>query len=97
MPVFTTKRANDARTYSARALRLSARVPGVSANLPIVTWRLAAVIGAGTMGTGISTALVVAGIEVCLIDLSQEALPRAAAQVQRKLEAEKARGRMDAG
>ena len=97
LPVFTTKRANDARAYSARALGLSGRVPGVSANLPIVTWRLAAVIGAGTMGTGISTALVVAGIEVCLIDQSQEALQRAAAQVQRNLEAEQARGRMDAG
>ncbi|HMJ51837.1 MAG TPA: 3-hydroxyacyl-CoA dehydrogenase NAD-binding domain-containing protein [Polyangiaceae bacterium] len=50
------------------AERMAAKIPDVPADTPAATIRSAVVIGAGTMGGGITMALVNAGISVTLID-----------------------------
>lgn len=42
-----------------------------------IQWKKAAVLGAGTMGPGIAQILAIAGLEVCLYDISEEALQKA--------------------
>ena len=96
LPVFTTEAANRARAYAARALQASQQAAGVARDHAPMAWRSAAVVGAGTMGIGIATALIRAGIDVCLIDQGEAALQRAREQVQANLAAEQARGRLSA-
>lgn len=43
-----------------------------------IQWKKAAVLGAGTMGPGIAQILAIAGLEVCIYDISEEALEKAA-------------------
>lgn len=53
-----------------------------------------AVIGAGTMGSGIAMSLASAGLPVCLLETSQEALSRGLASIRRNYEATAAKGRL---
>lgn len=89
---FTTKAAQDARIYSKAALKMSSVVPGIAP--AAVEFERAAVIGSGTMGTGISIALLQAGIPVVLIDQNSAALEKAKAQIEKVLESSISRGRM---
>ncbi len=76
------------------AERAVSKIPGVTKDTPTVEVRKAAVIGAGTMGTGISTALVVSGVPVRLIDSSVDALDRGMKTIRKNLQGRVDRGRM---
>jgi 3-hydroxybutyryl-CoA dehydrogenase len=54
------------------------------------------VVGAGQMGNGIAHVLALAGYEVRLNDVAQDALDRAMAQIDRNIERQVARGRVSA-
>lgn len=56
----------------------------------------AGVIGGGTMGVGIATALITAGIPVTLIEMSAEQADKARAGVMNNLDGAVKRGKMDA-
>lgn len=65
------------------AERAVSKIPGVAADVRPLDVQKAAVIGAGTMGTGITIALLSAGIAVTLVDRSAEALDKAVARIDR--------------
>lgn len=97
VPAFTTVAAEQARQYSQRALAAAREVPGLP-DLPAgFAWRGAAVVGAGNMGSGIATALIAAGLRVCLIDREEAALQRARDTVAGNLESLARRGRLPEG
>lgn len=76
------------------AERECARIPGVGPGRP-ATVKRAAVIGAGTMGSGIATALADAGIETVLLERDAAALERGQRLIRENFEASVKRGRMD--
>lgn len=72
---------------SARALRhafiserAAARVPGIDSSTNLRKINRVAIIGAGTMGVGISLAVVQAGLNATVVDLEPEAIERARSQ-----------------
>lgn len=67
------------------AERAAAKIPGLAADTKPTDIKSAAVVGAGTMGTGIALALLGAGIAVTLIDQNPSALDRAAERVRRTI------------
>lgn len=87
VPVFTTARAEAARAYSARILREVHAVHGLPDDAQGPPIRRVAVVGAGSMGCGIATALLLADLPTLLIDRDAAALERARALVQRNLQA----------
>ena len=83
---------SKAQRYIFFAEREAAKVPGVGpANKPRDVKR-AAVIGAGTMGGGISMNFANAGIPVTVVETSQEALDRGLKTVRKNYENTAARG-----
>jgi len=88
----STAEANLAAFAESR--RAASLVPFLQGTEPIVEVGSAAVIGAGTMGSGIALALLAAGIRVVLIDSSDEALQRGAGHIARTLESSVKRGRL---
>ena len=62
--------------YIAEAGRLAWEVPGIDDNTPRRTITKVGVIGAGTMGGGISMNFLTAGIPVTIVETQQEALDR---------------------
>lgn len=96
---FTTPAAQRARRYAAQALRAAAN--GLSADdgdadADATPLRQAAVVGAGSMGAGITTALLGAGLAVTLIDRSEAVLEAAAQTIGRNFDAMVQRGRLSA-
>jgi len=57
----------------------------------------AAVLGAGTMGSGIAISLATGGIPVTLIDAKQDALDAGLARARASIDASERKGRLDAG
>lgn len=94
VPVFTTVAAEQARRYSRRAVEASRHVPAIPALAQDFAWRGAAVVGAGTMGSGIATALIAAGLRVCLIDREEAALQRARDTITKNLASLAQRGKL---
>lgn len=87
------------RSSEAKALRHLFFAERQSAKLPVAALGLApvsraAVVGGGTMGTGIATALLDAGIRTTLVDQNSEAVARAADVIARGYERRIDRGRM---
>ena len=78
------------------AERAVGKVAGVSKDTPVYAIRQAAIIGAGTMGGGISMALTNAGIAVRLKDSTQAALDRGMAGIRKNYESSVKRGRITA-
>jgi 3-hydroxyacyl-CoA dehydrogenase len=76
------------------AERAAARVPGIDAETPTRAIASAAVVGAGTMGTGIAISFLSAGIPVTLLEASPEALAKGVAVVRRHFEAAAAKGKL---
>lgn len=70
-----------------------AKTPGIAPGTPIAEVRKAALVGAGTMGSGIAMTYANAGIPVLMKETSQECLDRALATVRRNYEHSVARGR----
>ena len=75
------------------AERAVAKVPGIGKDTKPYEIRTAALIGAGTMGQGISMALANAGITVRLKDTSQEGLDRGMAGIKKNYAGSVAKGR----
>ncbi len=71
-----------------------ARVPGVSRDTPVRDIKQAAVIGGGTMGTGIALCLLDAGYEVCLVEQDWPPLTKAFDTIQAHYERAVAKGRL---
>jgi len=81
------------RTYFF-AERETAKIPDVPASTPILPIRTVGVIGAGTMGGGITMNFLNAGVPVTLVEMKQEALDRGIGVIRRNYENTAAKGRM---
>jgi 3-hydroxyacyl-CoA dehydrogenase len=68
--------------YAFFAEREATKIPGISVDLKTAPVATAAVIGAGTMGSGIAISYADAGIPVKILELSSEALERGRLRVQ---------------
>ncbi|WP_414472401.1 3-hydroxyacyl-CoA dehydrogenase NAD-binding domain-containing protein [Microvirga sp. M2] len=79
------------------AEREALKIDGVSADVRPRDVRKVAVVGPGTMGRGIATSLLNAGLAVVLIGLSDESLGKAKAAIAKTYENSLKRGSMTAG
>ena len=99
-PSITTRREDNVDTPDAEALRhlseaerLAAMVPGTDDAAPRAIERVA-VIGAGTMGSGIAISLADAGLTVDLLEQNADAAAAGARRVQDLYQARVKRGRL---
>jgi 3-hydroxyacyl-CoA dehydrogenase len=76
------------------AERVAAKIPGLSADAKALPVKSLAVIGAGTMGTGIATAFLNAGLPVTLVDQEDAAVKRGAGNIAKTLQSAVAKGRI---
>ena len=74
--------------------RAVAKVPGLPRETPLIPIRKAAVVGAGTMGGGITMTYANAGIPVFIKEVSQEALDRGMATITKNYAATVHKGRI---
>jgi 3-hydroxyacyl-CoA dehydrogenase len=74
--------------------RAVAKIPGISKDTPIIPVKKAAVVGAGTMGGGITMAYVSAGIPVVLKEVDQKALDRGLETIRKNFAATVQKGRL---
>jgi 3-hydroxyacyl-CoA dehydrogenase len=95
--------ADSLETTESRALRhvffaerACGRIPGIDATRAAPEVRRAAVVGAGTMGTGIAMALADAGIPVALVEKDRGALDRGLRIIADNYAQSTQRGRIDA-
>jgi len=91
------------QTPESRALRhaffgerAAAKIPDVPENTPLRKIEKMAVIGAGTMGEGITMNFLSAGIPVTLLEVKQEALEKGIATMRKNYEASAKKGRLTA-
>jgi 3-hydroxyacyl-CoA dehydrogenase len=85
---------SKAMIYAFFGERTVAKIPGLARTVKPLEIRRAAVIGAGTMGTGIAMNFANAGIPVILKDVSPEALQRGMATIRKNYERTAAKGRL---
>ena len=83
--------------YLAAAERDAAHVPNLPAGVRKIPIQQAAVVGAGTMGGGITMAYANAGIPVLLKEVTQEALDRGLATIRKNYAATVSKGRLTQG
>lgn len=76
------------------AERAASKIPDVPADTPQRTIAKVAVIGAGTMGGGISMNFLNVGIPVTILEMKQEALDRGIATIRKNYEAQVAKGKL---
>jgi 3-hydroxyacyl-CoA dehydrogenase len=76
------------------AERATAKIPDVPADTPKREIKSLAVIGAGTMGGGISMNFLNAGIPVKMLEMQQEALDRGLATIRKNYESQVKRGKL---
>ncbi len=76
------------------AERQAAKIDGIDANIQLREIRRVGVIGAGTMGGGISMNFLSAGIPVTIVEMAQDALDRGAGTIRKNYEASAAKGRL---
>lgn len=76
------------------AERMTSKVEGLSADTPVRNLKHVGVIGAGTMGCGITMALVDAGLHVVLVENTQPALDKGMATIRSTLEATLKKGKL---
>jgi 3-hydroxyacyl-CoA dehydrogenase len=79
--------------YAFFAERQAANVPGVGPDTKLRDIMGVGILGAGTMGTGISLAFLNAGFPVTVVETTQEALGKGVARIRETLEANVKRGR----
>jgi len=91
------------QTPQSRALRhaffgerAAAKIPDVPEDASLRKIEKMAVVGAGTMGGGITMNFLSAGIPVTLLEMKQEALDKGIATIRRNYEASAKRGRLSA-
>ncbi len=78
------------------AERAASKIPDVPADTPQREIKSVAVIGAGTMGGGISMNFLNAGIPVTVLEMKQEALDRGVATIRKNYEAQVKKGKLKA-
>ena len=83
-----------AQQYFFFAERKAAKIEGVPEGTQAREIRRVGVIGAGTMGGGISMNFLSAGLPVTIVETAQEALDRGVATMRKNYEATAAKGRM---
>jgi len=83
-----------AQRYYFFAERETAKIPDVPASTPTLPVAKVGVIGAGTMGGGITMNFVSAGIPVTLVETTQEALDRGLGVIRRNYETSAKKGRL---
>jgi 3-hydroxyacyl-CoA dehydrogenase len=83
-----------AQRYFFFAERKAAKIEGLPENTEPRPVRKVGVIGAGTMGGGISMNFLSAGIPVTIIEMGQEALDRGTALMRKNYEASAAKGKL---
>ena len=76
------------------AERATSKIPDVPADTPQRSIQSLAVIGAGTMGGGISMNFLNAGIPVKMLEMQQEALDRGIATIRKNYESQVKRGKL---
>jgi 3-hydroxyacyl-CoA dehydrogenase len=74
--------------------RAASKIPDVPEDTPVRKIERVAVIGAGTMGGGISMNFLNAGIPVTLLEMKQEALDRGVATIRKNYEAQVKKGKL---
>ncbi|WP_119674770.1 3-hydroxyacyl-CoA dehydrogenase NAD-binding domain-containing protein [Deinococcus sp. RM] len=79
------------------AEREAAKIPGLGKDTPTLDIRRAGIIGAGTMGGGITMNFLNAGIPVTIVETTQEALDRGLGVIRRNYENTAKKGRMSQG
>jgi 3-hydroxyacyl-CoA dehydrogenase len=85
-----------AQRYYFFAERQVSKVPGLSSDIPVRPIDKVGVIGAGTMGGGITMNFLSAGVPVTLLEMTEEALERGIATIRRNYENSAKRGRIAA-
>jgi 3-hydroxyacyl-CoA dehydrogenase len=78
------------------AERTAARIPDIPSSTPVRKIERVAVIGGGTMGSGITTCLLNAGMPVTLLETGQESLSRATETIRRGYESQVKKRRIKA-
>jgi 3-hydroxyacyl-CoA dehydrogenase len=78
------------------AERAASKIPDVPADTPQREIKSVAVIGAGTMGGGISMNFLNAGIPVKILEMKQEALDKGVATIRKNYEAQVKKGKLKA-
>ena len=76
------------------AQRAASKIPDVPSDTPMRAINSVAVIGAGTMGGGISMNFLNAGIAVKMLEMKQEALDRGIATIRKNYEAQVKKGKL---
>lgn len=76
------------------AQRAASKIPDVPADTPTREIKSVAVIGAGTMGGGISMNFLNAGIAVKMLEMKQDALDRGIATIRKNYEAQVKKGKL---
>ena len=77
-----------------QAERAASKIPDVPADTPVREIKAVAVIGAGTMGGGITMNFLNAGIPVKMLEMKQEALDRGIATIRKNYEAQVKKGKL---
>ncbi len=85
---------SKALRHAFLAERAASKIPDIPANTQARPIRKVAVIGAGTMGSGISINFLNAGIPVTLLELNQQALDKGVATIRKNYERSLKRGRL---
>lgn len=85
-----------AQAHIAAALKLAAKIDDLPADTPLIPIAKVGVIGAGTMGGGITMNFLSAGIPVTIVEQEQAALDRGVAVMGKNYEASVKRGRIEA-
>ncbi len=84
---------SKAQQYMFFAERQAAKIDGLAKDLPLRSIKKVGVIGAGTMGGGISMNFLAAGIPVTIVEMVQENLDRGVGVIRKNYEASAAKGR----
>jgi 3-hydroxyacyl-CoA dehydrogenase len=82
-----------AQRYMFFAERQAAKIDGLPKDMPLRDIKKVGVIGAGTMGGGISMNFLAAGIPVTIVEMVQENLDRGVGVIRKNYEASAAKGR----
>jgi 3-hydroxyacyl-CoA dehydrogenase len=82
--------------YAFFAERQAANLPGIGPETRLRDVKTVAILGAGTMGTGITLAFLNAGFPVTIVETAQEALDKGVARIKDTLSANAKRGRITA-
>ncbi len=85
-----------AKDHIDAARKLAATIDDIPADTALLPINKVGVIGAGTMGGGITMNFLTAGIPVTIVEMTQEALDRGVATMRKNYENTVKRGKMDA-